>query len=58
MLNGEKGAIGRARSPSNMRSADRLEYTPEQGIFPGSKRNPPHQEYEWLSGNTIFCAKA
>ena len=58
MLNGENGATARARSRSNVRAADRLEYTREQGIFPRSNRNPPHQEYEWLSGNIIFCAKA
>jgi hypothetical protein len=58
LLNGEKGAIARARSPSNLRTACRLEYTREEGIFPRSNRNPPHQEYEWLSGNTIFCGKA
>jgi hypothetical protein len=58
LLNGEKGAIARAQTPSNMRTSDRLEYTREQGIFPRSNRNPPHQEYEWLSGNTIFCVKA
>ena len=38
LLNGEKGAIARARSLSNMRTADRLEYTREEGIFPRSKR--------------------
>jgi hypothetical protein len=34
LLNGEKGAIGCARTPSNMQAADRLEYIREQGIFP------------------------
>jgi hypothetical protein len=36
----------------------RLEYTPGEGIFPKNTGVPPLQENEWLSGTTIFCAKA
>jgi hypothetical protein len=54
---GEKGANSRAANFFDIH-AFILEYIYGQGIFSRATVFKPHQEYEWLSGTIISCAKA
>ena len=58
MLNGEKGAIARVRSPWNMRLPIAWNIPVSRVFSPEATGIQPHQEYEWLSGIIIICGKA
>jgi hypothetical protein len=54
---GEKGANSRAGNFFDINGVA-LEYIHGRGIFSRATVFKPHQEYEWLSGTIISCAKA